>query len=107
MTLDEAIEHAKNVASTCDDEECAADHLQLANWLTDLRMHRESELTSADEATRGENATLRALVRGLLWCDMENADACDCPLYDENEEYRCKKERLLREVGIEVPNDAD
>lgn len=45
MTLDEAIEHAKEVASTRENKECAAEHEQLANWLTDLRMHRESKLT--------------------------------------------------------------
>lgn len=37
MTLDEAIEHAKEVARTCDDSQCAADHMQLAEWLRQAR----------------------------------------------------------------------
>ena len=37
MTIDEAIEHAKKVARTCDDSQCAADHMQLAEWLRKAR----------------------------------------------------------------------
>lgn len=51
---------------------------------------------------KAENKMLRKLVRGLLWCRIEDADACDCPLYDEGEEYRCKRERLLQELGLEA-----
>ena len=50
-----------------------------------------------------ENAELRKLVRGLEVCADEYADArTDCPLYDEGEPYRCAKERVMRELGIEA-----
>ena len=40
MTLDEAIQHAKEVASTCSDKECRLDHRQLAVWLEELKQRR-------------------------------------------------------------------
>ena len=47
-----------------------------------------------------ENSKLRALVEGMEWCKLEDADAKFCPLYDEDEPFRCKKERYLKEVGL-------
>lgn len=43
---------------------------------------------------------LMALVEGMEWCKSEDADAKFCPLYDENEPFRCKKERYFKEVGL-------
>lgn len=44
MTLDEAITHAENVANGgCD--ECAKEHRQLAEWLSELKMLREEKQT--------------------------------------------------------------
>lgn len=40
MTLDEAIQHAKEVALTCSDKECGLDHRQLAVWLEELKQRR-------------------------------------------------------------------
>lgn len=40
MTLDEAIQHTKEVASTCPDKECGLDHRQLAVWLEELKQRR-------------------------------------------------------------------
>lgn len=64
MMLDEAIEHAKEVARTCNDSQCAAEHMQLAEWLRQAR--------GADKASRwymskiheleAENARLREIV---------------------------------------------
>lgn len=60
-------------------------------------------LNCAIGALRSENAKLRELVRGLEVCADEDADArTDCPLYDEGEPDRCAKERIKRELGIEV-----
>ena len=42
MTLDEAIEHAKEVACSCKNKECAEDHRQLAQWLEELREYRKA-----------------------------------------------------------------
>ena len=64
MMLDEAIEHAKEVARTCNDDQCAADHIQLAEWLR--------QAMGADKAARwymskiheleAENEKLRRLI---------------------------------------------
>lgn len=40
MTLDEAIQHANEVATTCADKECSLDHKQLAEWLEELKQRR-------------------------------------------------------------------
>ena len=40
MTLDEAIEHAREKANGCG--ECAKEHQQLAEWLEELKQFRES-----------------------------------------------------------------
>ena len=53
------------------------------------------------EALLHENLRLKALLRGQQVCDDPDADAKDCPLYDEDEPYRCKRDRLMRELGIE------
>lgn len=42
MTLEEAINHAQERA-TQDCSECAEDHQQLADWLTELKQYRELE----------------------------------------------------------------
>lgn len=40
MTLDEAIEHAREVADNTECSECADEHLQLAEWLEELKWLR-------------------------------------------------------------------
>ena len=40
MTLDEAIQHANEVAATCENNECSLDHKQLAEWLEELKQRR-------------------------------------------------------------------
>ncbi len=46
MTLDEAIQHAQEIADKgCD--QCAKDHQQLAEWLTELKNRREEDTNSA------------------------------------------------------------
>ncbi len=42
MTLDDAIKHANDVANSCDNKECAYEHYQLARWLEELKMYRET-----------------------------------------------------------------
>lgn len=36
MTIEDAIEHALNVAIDTDNNQCAKEHLRLANWLAEL-----------------------------------------------------------------------
>lgn len=50
-----------------------------------------------------DNSKLRMLVEGMQWCEMEDADARLCPLYDEHEPYRCMKRRLMDELGVRIP----
>lgn len=42
MTLDEAIKHCEEIA--CDSEQCRLEHLQLAQWLKELKVYRKIEL---------------------------------------------------------------
>ena len=45
MTLDEAIQHAQEIADKgCD--QCAKDHQQLAEWLTELKTRREEDINT-------------------------------------------------------------
>jgi hypothetical protein len=45
MTLDEAIEHARDVGTKllckCETRECGKEHIQLAKWLEELKGYRE------------------------------------------------------------------
>lgn len=40
MTINEAIEHCKEIALHCDNKECAYDHVQLMDWLKELKCLR-------------------------------------------------------------------
>lgn len=48
ITLDEAIVHAREVADTRTDlcEECRAEHLQLAQWLEELKVYRNLDINN-------------------------------------------------------------
>ena len=97
MMLDEAIEHAKEVARTCNDDQCAADHIQLADWLRQAR--------GADKAARwymskiqeleAENEKLKNLVRDLHAC---NGSCLRCLELMG----KCEYEEQLGELGIGV-----
>ena len=78
MTLDEAIEHAKEVARTCDDSGCAADHIQLAEWLRQARGAGKAArwYTSRIHELEADNAKLRGLALILLNC-AGSVDRCD------------------------------
>ena len=47
--LDEAIKHCKEIG--CSDSECAKEHLQLAQWLTELKNIRELTMDNLSEAS--------------------------------------------------------
>jgi hypothetical protein len=40
MTLDEAIDHCKEVYENCKNDDCALDHKQLHEWLNELKNYR-------------------------------------------------------------------
>lgn len=50
MTLNETIEHARELANTIECKECANEHQQLANFLVELKLLREqfTEFTGND-----------------------------------------------------------
>ena len=55
MTLEEAIKHCKKVAISCSksNRECALDHVQLMQWLKELRaMRKHSKNWSEDDEHR-------------------------------------------------------
>lgn len=57
MTIEEAIEHAREVAEVCpaEDRQCAYQHDELADWLEELKTYRETGLTPEEIADFREN----------------------------------------------------
>ena len=67
------------------------------------RIESENEsLKESNENLRERNDKLVEIVKGLMWCLSKDADARECTLYDSDEPYRCKLERMLSEAGVEV-----
>ena len=109
MTLNEAIEHAEEVARTCDDSQCARDHRRLARWLTELKMARESAFAEIPQMARtisenhdlkAENAKLRELCSDMF-TDFAN---CDFELMRHGKTFMAVTRYFDRlcELGIEV-----
>lgn len=73
MTLDEAIEHAKEVAETCNDSGCAADHIQLAEWLRQARGAGKAArwYTGRIQELEAENDKMREQIEHLQPTDCE------------------------------------
>jgi hypothetical protein len=126
MTLDEAIEHAEWCARESQGE-CSGEHMQLGEWLrelrrlrtqskwlrkeyTSLRKTREREFAASCGAAtnsmgqigtlRDKNAELRELVR-----DMWRDGMCDC-----DEQYACAEceygyPKRMKDLGIEIEVD--
>ena len=51
MSIDEAISHAREVADTRTDmcDECRDEHRQLAEWLEELKIYKESNISITDD----------------------------------------------------------
>ena len=123
MTLDEAIEHAEWCARESHGE-CAEEHRQLAEWLSELRRlrsqlkwlrkeytslskTRKREFAKSCEAAtnnmgqigtlRDKNAELRELVR-----DMWHDGMCECDERGACAECEYGYHERMRELGIEV-----
>lgn len=41
MDIEEAIQHCKDVAENCNNQDCALNHLQLMSWLIELKDYHE------------------------------------------------------------------
>lgn len=77
----------------------------------EMARQRASADTIALMATRiveleEENNILLSLVEADRICSDDEADARECPLYDESEQYRCSKERAMRRLGL-IDGDDD
>lgn len=46
MTLDEAIQHCEEVSRDCNNAQCSIDHMQLRQWLLELKQYRERDRIS-------------------------------------------------------------
>ena len=112
MTIDEAIEHAKEVARTCDDSECAAEHMQLAEWLRQARGATKAArwYTARIGELEDKNDKLRELVRKYgEYTDQDRCEGCVCKSRcNDGDIDECWQltEILARELGIGVSNDA-
>lgn len=60
LTLESAIEHAKEVAENCDNEKCATEHQQLADWLSELNELRKQQ---AEQVTATGQQMLRKTLK--------------------------------------------
>ncbi len=108
MTINEAIEHAEEIA--CGNDQCAKDHAQLADWLRELRRARikidllktlKDGFKTDAQRYKSENAKLRELLADTLidprdYCAKYGID------YDGWDSANDDIDRRLRELGIEV-----
>ena len=79
MTIDEAIEHAKEKGKEC--SECGKEHLQLAEWLEELKDLKAKDLEAGRDRTakifyESLSEGLDEVVKTVLGCNYYN-EACD------------------------------
>lgn len=125
MTIEEAIQHCKEVATenrrcalefarvnvydtarNC--QECAAEHEQLAEWLTELKQRREAEISTPPKANadRIRQMTDEELADILCFADCETGKV-KCPAINNQ---HCNGDccgHFLRWLKQEVKDDAD
>lgn len=90
-----------------------ADRINIIQFIDDLYAnntslkrtveHRDVQLgIMVDKVSelRLENRKLRKLVAGMQVCEDDDADAHDCPLYEEGEPTRCAYGRIADELGL-------
>ena len=74
MTIDEAIEHCKEKARFCSIKKCADEHLQLAEWLEELKKLRK--LFTLDEYEV-------IIVEHFLICDKKKLESYESSLEND------------------------
>lgn len=90
-----------------------ADRINIIQFIDDLHAnntslkrtveHRDVQLGIMVDKVgelRLENRKLRKLVVGMQVCEDDDADAHDCPLYEEGEPTRCAYGRIADELGL-------
>jgi len=96
MTIDEAIVHAREVASRKFDDRvhcirCAEEHEQLAEWLEELKAYRA--IGTLEEC----RAAVEKQKEMISYCD-EN-DCSDCPFHNTNQKYnKCMNDFIANEI---------
>lgn len=66
MTIDEAIRHCREVAVYCSTRKCSNDHLQLAEWLEELKRLRKLFTLNESEVI---------VVQHFLTCDKKTLES--------------------------------
>lgn len=97
MTLEEAIRHCEE--KSCGNSECAAEHRQLAEWLTELKQLKASVSEDLEEAS------LRAsIIRGQYipkeYLDEYPYDAYAQSMFKRGAQWQ--KQQMMKEA-VEVP----
>ena len=90
MTLDEAITHCEDIARSCDSQ-CGRDHMQLAEWLKELKTLRRERKEIMSLNTLAAEIHKNAVEHG--WWDEERSipeiiALCHSELSEALEEYR-------------------
>ena len=103
LSIDEAIAHAKEVASRKFDDRvhcirCAEEHEQLAEWLEELKAYRA--IGTPEEC----RAAVEKKKEMIAYCD-EN-DCSDCPYHSGNlKENRCMNDFIAEQLKVGVDNE--
>ena len=128
MTLDEAIQHCRDQAGKLrkdsvkrlhiglihaanDSEECAAEHEQLAEWLTELKQRIEAEIaappkTNADRIRQMTDEELADFFCQISQCCSNDAGCSMCPIYDGcAQNVMCVERWLKQEVSEDAGTD--
>ena len=126
MTIEEAIEHCKEVAKESREaalsyaranayetaiscKACGQEHEQLALWLTELKQRREAEIaappkSNADRIRQMTDEEMFVFLNEITDCCFSNNDCDNCPMkYSDELYYRCNIEAWLKQ---EVSEDA-
>ena len=93
MTLQEAIEHAKEVACGC--RKCAEEHEQLAGWLEELLKYKQIAETPSD---------VQPIVYGY-WIEDDDGDGRHCSQCGEDYCYLiepCERYKYCPSCGVEM-----
>lgn len=102
MTLDEAIKHCREVADKkCDD--CGKEHLQLAEWLEELKENRETINRQNAEIERLEKANKSFSCLGKLYSEIKFEVRKEFAerLKEKSEHFELEKENFVSEADID------